>query len=36
MKRNVLLALLILCSTMISVAQTGVITIKGKIDGIKK
>ena len=36
MKRNVLLALFILCSTMISVAQTGAITIKGKIDGIKK
>ena len=36
MKKTILSALLVLCCAMISVAQTGKATVKGKIDGIKK
>ena len=36
MKKSAILALLIVCSAMASVAQTGGVTIKGTVDGIKK
>ena len=36
MKRIFLTVLLVLCSMTVSFAQTGKVTIKGKIDGIKK
>lgn len=36
MKKIALLALLVMCSALCSVAQTGDITIKGKVVGIKK
>ena len=36
MKKSAILALLIVCSAMTSVAQTGNVTIKGTVDGINK
>lgn len=36
MKKIILSALLVMCSALCSIAQTGDITIKGKIVGIKK
>ena len=35
MKKGILSLLFVLCCVMFSVAQTGKITVKGKIDGIK-